>query len=215
MSANPPIDEWTPGFRASDMPVVNGGDPNLLEAESAEGSNPKPPPPGAPIVEHALYYVRRGWLVFPCRPKNRAPFFAGGFTSRQPKRRQSGPAGYLEDGREGDRLQLCRELGREFSADAVKFELKAVARCLFAGGVEKLPAAIHRWPSPPNWDLDPFLLGTPDGTVDLRSAAPMPTPAPAPRGGANDRRATSNREDRRVAWRRRARRSGARPWSWT
>ena len=24
-----------------------------------------PPPPGAPMVEHALYYARRGWPVFP------------------------------------------------------------------------------------------------------------------------------------------------------
>ena len=38
-----------------------------------------PPPPGAPMVEHALYYARRGWPVFPCKPTNKAPFFAGGF----------------------------------------------------------------------------------------------------------------------------------------
>ena len=38
-----------------------------------------PPPPGAPMVEHALYYARRGWPVFPCKPTNKAPFFTGGF----------------------------------------------------------------------------------------------------------------------------------------
>ena len=112
MSANPPIDEWTPGFRVSDMPVVNGGDPNLLEAELAEGSNPKPPPPGAPIVEHALYYARRGWLVFPCRPTNRAPFFAGGFhVATTDEKTIRGWWGYLEDGREGDRLPALPRTG--------------------------------------------------------------------------------------------------------
>ena len=38
-----------------------------------------PQPPGAPMVEHALYYARRGWPVFPCKPTNKAPFFTGGF----------------------------------------------------------------------------------------------------------------------------------------
>ena len=31
------------------------------------------------MVEHALYYARRGWPVFPCKPTNKSPFFAGGF----------------------------------------------------------------------------------------------------------------------------------------
>ena len=87
---NRPIDEWTPGFRASDMPVVEGGEPNPLEDAPAnlppgtDGCDPKPtnnlpPPPGAPMVEHALDYARRGWPVFPCKPTNKAPFFKGGF----------------------------------------------------------------------------------------------------------------------------------------
>ena len=65
-----PIDEWNPGFRASDMPVVEGGEPNPLEDAPADvppgtdGCDPKPtnnlpPPPGAPMVEYALYYARR------------------------------------------------------------------------------------------------------------------------------------------------------------
>ena len=38
-----------------------------------------PPDPGAPMLELALDYARRGWPVFPCKPTNKAPFFAGGF----------------------------------------------------------------------------------------------------------------------------------------
>jgi hypothetical protein len=55
---NRPIDAWTPGFRASDMPVVGGGECNPLEDAPADvppgtnGCDPKPtnnlpPPPGA------------------------------------------------------------------------------------------------------------------------------------------------------------------------
>ncbi len=32
-----------------------------------------------PMLEFALDYARRGWPVFPCKPTNKAPFFAGGF----------------------------------------------------------------------------------------------------------------------------------------
>ena len=38
-----------------------------------------PPAPGTPMVEHAIYYARRGWPVFPCKPTNKAAYFAGGF----------------------------------------------------------------------------------------------------------------------------------------
>ena len=38
-----------------------------------------PPDSCAPMVEHAIYYARRGWPVFPCKPTNKAPFFRGGF----------------------------------------------------------------------------------------------------------------------------------------
>ena len=58
-----PVDDFSGEFGATTAP---GGDPN-------------PPGPGAPMVEHALYYARRGWPVFPCKPTNKAPFFTGGF----------------------------------------------------------------------------------------------------------------------------------------
>ncbi|UQD70497.1 bifunctional DNA primase/polymerase [Bradyrhizobium japonicum] len=38
-----------------------------------------PPPAGAPIVEFAIDYARRGWPVFPCQPRDKSPFFQGGF----------------------------------------------------------------------------------------------------------------------------------------
>ena len=38
-----------------------------------------PPPPDSPMLDFALDYARRGLPVFPCRPTNKAPYFAGGF----------------------------------------------------------------------------------------------------------------------------------------
>ena len=79
----PPMDPWASGVRAADVPIVNGGDPNPLENADVppvvEESDPSPPAPGAPMVEFALYYARRGWPVFPCKPTNKAPYFTGGF----------------------------------------------------------------------------------------------------------------------------------------
>ena len=62
--------EWEVNGHAIDQPIVNGGSHSLFD---------DPPPPGAPMVEHALDYARRGWPVFPCKPTNKAPFFEGGF----------------------------------------------------------------------------------------------------------------------------------------
>ena len=77
--------EWEPDGRAADVPIVNGGgrspfaDLNDGAETTAPRGDPKPPDPGAPMVEHALYYARRGWPVFPCKPTNKSPFFEGGF----------------------------------------------------------------------------------------------------------------------------------------
>src|SRR5262245_24378525 len=87
-SPPPPRDPWAPGVRAADVPVAEVNEPNPLDSPDArpdaKEGDPKqtsnlPPPPGAPIVEHAVYYASRGWPVFPCKPANKAPFFEGGF----------------------------------------------------------------------------------------------------------------------------------------
>ena len=55
---------WGPnGGRASDVPVVPGGTPNLLAVMELW------PSADAPMVDFALYYARRGWHVFPCGRK--------------------------------------------------------------------------------------------------------------------------------------------------
>ena len=67
-------------------------------------------------------------------------------------------------------FQFCRELGREFSEESDKSELKEVRKVSFAGGVEKFARSDPSLAVTSEiWDLDPFLLGTPDGTVDLRT----------------------------------------------
>ena len=39
------------------------------------------PVPDAPMVEFALYYARRGWPVFPCKPTNKSPYIKGGLNA--------------------------------------------------------------------------------------------------------------------------------------
>ena len=66
-------------------------------------------------------------------------------------------------------FQFCRELAREFTEDAKAGELKEVRKVAFAGGVEKFARSDRLMAVTSEvWDTDPFLLGTPDGTVDLR-----------------------------------------------
>jgi putative DNA primase/helicase len=67
-------------------------------------------------------------------------------------------------------FQFARELGREFTAASNPAEVKEVRKITFAGGVEKFaksdPALAV---TAAYWDRDPYLLGTPGGTVDLRT----------------------------------------------
>ena len=178
MSANPPIDEWTPGFRASDMPVVNeviltsGGGVGRGEQSEATASR------RSHCRARALLCAPR--LAGVSVPLDEQGTLLRGRVSmsRQPTRRQSAAGGATwKTDVKATAFQLCRELAREFSADAVKFELKDVRKVSFAGGVEKFARSDPSLAvTSETWDLDPFLLGTPDGTVDLRSAAPMPTP---------------------------------------
>jgi putative DNA primase/helicase len=67
-------------------------------------------------------------------------------------------------------FHFCRELAREFTEDSKASELKEVRKISFAGGVEKF-ARTDRLMAVTSeaWDRDPFLLGTPGGTVDLRT----------------------------------------------
>ena len=67
-------------------------------------------------------------------------------------------------------FQFCRELGREFTEDPKTSELKEVRKITFAGGVEKFARSDRLMAVTSEiWDRDPFLLGTPAGTVDLRT----------------------------------------------
>jgi putative DNA primase/helicase len=67
-------------------------------------------------------------------------------------------------------FQYCRELGRQFSEGAKASEVKEVRKISFAGGVEKFARSDRTFAvTSETWDRDPFLLGTPAGTVDLRT----------------------------------------------
>ena len=67
-------------------------------------------------------------------------------------------------------FQFCRELSREFTDDSPPKVLKAVRNVSFAGGVEKFARSDRQMvATSETWDRDPFLLGTPAGTVDLRT----------------------------------------------
>ena len=67
-------------------------------------------------------------------------------------------------------FQFCRELAREFTEDAKASELKEVRKVSFAGGVEKFARSDRLMAvTSEAWDRDPLLLGTPGGTVDLRT----------------------------------------------
>jgi putative DNA primase/helicase len=67
-------------------------------------------------------------------------------------------------------FQFVRELGREYTEDARTGELKEVRKVSFAGGVERFARSDPAFAvTSENWDSDPMLLGTPAGTVDLRT----------------------------------------------
>ncbi|WP_245444314.1 phage/plasmid primase, P4 family [Microvirga sp. KLBC 81] len=67
-------------------------------------------------------------------------------------------------------FQLVRELAREFSEGSRPKDLKEVRKVGFAAGVERFARGDPIFAvTAEAWDQDPLLLGTPDGTVDLRS----------------------------------------------
>lgn len=72
-------------------------------------------------------------------------------------------------------LDFCRELAREASQNMSGKALATARKAGFAGGVERLARADRRHAvTQETWDTDPWLLGTPSGTVDLRTGSVGP-----------------------------------------
>jgi P4 family phage/plasmid primase-like protien len=72
-------------------------------------------------------------------------------------------------------FNFVRELGRELSSDKKDGVKKDVRRVTFAAAVETYARAMpHLATGAEEWDLDPFLLGTPGGTLDLRTGELRP-----------------------------------------
>lgn len=77
--------------------------------------------------------------------------------------------------RRGQVFLLIRELCREYAGRGSEGLAKALGRYATVGGIERLARseavlAVTR----DVWDADPFLLGTPDGTVELRTGELRP-----------------------------------------
>ncbi|MEO8685609.1 MAG: phage/plasmid primase, P4 family [Devosia sp.] len=69
-------------------------------------------------------------------------------------------------------FHLVRELARELAASTTGKEAAAVRKTSFVAGVERFAQADpHFAVTSEIWDADPFLLGTPGGTVDLRDGS--------------------------------------------
>lgn len=67
-------------------------------------------------------------------------------------------------------FEYVRQIGREFTEAGTPSELKEVRKITFARGVETFCRSDRTFAvTSALWDQDPFLLGTPDGTVDLRT----------------------------------------------
>ena len=67
-------------------------------------------------------------------------------------------------------FQYCRELARTSRTARGRRELKEVRRVTFASGVEKFAQSDRRIATRADqWDRDIYLLGTPSGTLDLRT----------------------------------------------
>ena len=67
-------------------------------------------------------------------------------------------------------FQYSRELSRQASRGANLTGLKEARKVSFAGGVEKFARGDRRLAvTSERWDADPFLMGTPEGTLDLRT----------------------------------------------
>jgi putative DNA primase/helicase len=72
-------------------------------------------------------------------------------------------------------FQHARELVRAAAASKPNNEQKVVGRCAFAAGVERFAESDQRIAVQSDiWDRDPYLLGTPEGTVELRTGELRP-----------------------------------------
>jgi putative DNA primase/helicase len=81
--------------------------------------------------------------------------------------------------RTGLAFQWARELARRLSADGDKKVRALVNKTSFAGGVERFARCDPTFAvTVERWDQDPFLLGTPGGTVDLTTGK-LRSPNPA------------------------------------
>ncbi|WP_052402295.1 phage/plasmid primase, P4 family [Muricoccus aerilatus] len=67
-------------------------------------------------------------------------------------------------------LDVARTLSRSCAAGGTERMIVAAGRAAFAAGVERLAQADRSFATKSDaWNRDPWLLGTPDGTVDLRT----------------------------------------------
>ncbi|MFK4724844.1 phage/plasmid-associated DNA primase [Bradyrhizobium niftali] len=72
-------------------------------------------------------------------------------------------------------FEFVRLIARELSEGKEHRELKEFRKTAFASGVEKFAQSDPAFAvTAKHWDPDPFLLGTPAGTVDLRTGALRP-----------------------------------------
>ncbi|MDM7255195.1 MAG: phage/plasmid primase, P4 family, partial [Paracoccus sp. (in: a-proteobacteria)] len=76
-------------------------------------------------------------------------------------------------------FQYCREQARKATVDAQSKEIATARRAAFAAGVERFARADPAHAVTQEvWDQDPFLLGCPEATVDLRTGS-IRSPDPA------------------------------------
>ena len=72
-------------------------------------------------------------------------------------------------------FNFVRELGRRMTDGASSEDIKQVRRVTFASGVERFARADRTFAvTSDHWDAGPFMLGTPGGTVDLRTGKLRP-----------------------------------------
>jgi putative DNA primase/helicase len=73
-------------------------------------------------------------------------------------------------------FEFVRQIAREVSEGKELKELKEFRKTAFATGVEKFSQSDAAFAVTADyWDRDPYLLGTPEGTVDLRTGALRPS----------------------------------------
>ena len=81
-----------------------------------------------------------------------------------------------EQNRTGVAFQWARELARALAENEPEKTRFIASRTAFAGGVERFARTDPAFAVTSEfWDRDPFLLGTPGGTVDLRRGVLRPS----------------------------------------